>query len=371
MAPHPKPLRLVIGDLDPEVIDIARRAMNANSWRALRSDIRIFSDWCQDTDELIFPAEPSVVAWFLREQAECGKKVATLSRYASSIARIHRLADAPDPTKTERVRLELKAQRRELGVRQKQARGLRFRGEVADPLSADASMGVSVEVMMAAADEGLRGRRNSALLSTAFDTGLRRSELVAITWGDIEQSSAGSGRLFVARSKSDQEGAGAYAYLSPRTMSALLEWRELAELTDGAVFRRLHRSRTKMAQNIWTVGARLTGQSVTLIYRSMLDTARGAGLLETMNDVQFEDWRRALTAQSTRNGLAQDLFAAGEDLAGSMQALRWKSPAQPARYAQTLCVEGNAAAKVVDEAPLSVIAGGARKNRASENKTYP
>jgi hypothetical protein len=45
--------------------------------------------------------------------------------------------------------------------------------------------------------------------------------------------------------------------------------------------------------------------------------------------------------------LTQDLFAAGQDLAGIMQALRWKSPAQPARYAQALSVEVNAAAKVV------------------------
>lgn len=347
MAPPAKPLRLAIGDLDPEVIDVTRRAMSANSWRALRSDIRIFSDWCQDTGELIFPAEPSVIAWFLREQAECGKKAATLSRYTSSIARIHRLADIPDPTKTELVSLELKAQRRELGVRQKQARGLRFRGEVSDPLLTGGSVGVSVEAMMIAADESLRGRRNNALLSTAFDTGLRRSELVAITWDDIERASAGGGRLFVPRSKSDQEGAGAYAYLSPRTMSALFEWRELAELTDGAVFRRLHRSRTKKGEDIWTIGAQLAGQSVTLIYRDMLDAARGEGLLETIDDAQFEDWRRALTAHSTRVGLTQDLFAAGQELAGIMLALRWKSPAQPARYAQALGVEANGAAKVV------------------------
>ena len=34
-------------------------------------------------------------------------------------------------------------------------------------------------------------------------------------------------------------------------------------------------------------------------------------------------------------------------LAGIMQALRWKSPAQPARYSQALAAEANAAARVV------------------------
>ena len=124
-------------------------------------------------------------------------------------------------------------------------------------------------------------------------------------------------------------------------------WRSQAKLTDGPLFRRLHRSRTKDARDIWSMSARLTGQSVTLNYRAMLDAARDAGLPGMLDDAQYADWRRALIAHSTRVGLTQDLFAAGQNLAGIMQALRWKSPAQPARYAQALGVEANAAAKVV------------------------
>lgn len=56
---------------------------------------------------------------------------------------------------------------------------------------------------------------------------------------------------------------------------------------------------------------------------------------------------RALTAHSPRVGLTENLFVSGEDLAGIMHALRWKSPDQPARYAAALSVEANAAARVV------------------------
>ena len=79
----------------------------------------------------------------------------------------------------------------------------------------------------------------------------------------------------------------------------------------------------------------------------MLDAAHAAGLLGMIDSADFDIWRASLTAHSTRVGLTQDLFASGQDLAGIMQALRWKSPAQPARYAQALAVESNAAAKVV------------------------
>lgn len=334
--------------LDAAVLDAARRAMSENSWRALRADLRVFGQWAAAAELAVLPALPATVAAFLRHQAEAGKKAATLARYTASIARLHALADQPDPTRAELVRLELKAQRRALGVRQRQARGLRFRGEVSDPLAAAGPVGVCVEAMLAAAGDDLTGLRNRALLSLAFDTGLRRSELVAARWPHMERGSAGGGRLFVPRSKADQEGAGAYAYLSARTVTALEAWRTACGgARDGAVFRRLHRSRDKAGSERWSIGTALSAQSVTLVYRALLDAARDAGLLGTIDAADFDAWRRALTAHSTRVGLTQDLFASGQDLAGIMHALRWKSPAQPARYAAALAVEANAAAKVV------------------------
>jgi len=330
-----------------DVLDAARRAMSENSWRALRADLKVFSQWAAANAFASLPALPETVARFLRDQADAGKKAATLARYASSIGRAHALADLPDPTRAQLVRLELKAQRRALGVRQKQARGLRFRGEVADPLAAAGPVGVCAEAMLAAAPDNLQGLRDRALLSLAFDTGLRRSEIVAIRWAHVEKGTAGAGRLFVPRSKSDQEGAGAYAFLSIRTMTALAAWREASGVSEGAVFRRLHRTRDKAGADIWTTGAGISAQSVTLVYRALLDAARTLGLLGDIAQADFEHWRQSLTAHSTRVGLTQDLFASGQDLAGIMQALRWKSPQQPARYAQALSVEANAAAKVV------------------------
>jgi len=334
---------------DEALIDTARRAMSPNSWRALRADLRVFGAWCRERGVHAAPAAAQVVAAFLREQADQGKKAATLSRYASSIGRLHSLADLPDPTKSEYVRLELKAQRRSLGVRQRQAKGLRFKGEVSDPLLAAGPVGVCVEAMLTATPGDVQGTRDRALLSLAFDTGMRRSEIVAVRWPHLERGTKGGGRLFVPRSKSDQEGAGTYAYLSPRTMEALTDWRRFARDERGHVFRRLHRSVRKSGEDIWTVGATLSAQSVTLIYRAMLDAAAAHGLLGMIDPAEFETWRASLTAHSTRVGLTQDLFASGQDLAGIMQALRWKSPAQPARYAQALAAESNAAARVVSK----------------------
>ncbi|ALJ39350.1 tyrosine-type recombinase/integrase [Azospirillum brasilense] len=52
------------------------------------------------------------------------------------------------------------------------------------------------------------------------------------------------------------------------------------------------------------------------------------------------------TGHSLRVGAAQDLLAAGVDLAGLMQAGRWKSPQMPARYTERLRATRGAVAQV-------------------------
>lgn len=54
------------------------------------------------------------------------------------------------------------------------------------------------------------------------DAGLRRSEAAALTWGDMEIAADGSGRVRIARSKTDQEGEGEIVAITPSTVQALL-----------------------------------------------------------------------------------------------------------------------------------------------------
>src|SRR3546814_18367770 len=78
------------------------------------------------------------------------------------------------------------------------------------------------------------------LLRVAYDAGARRSELVAIEVGHIEgPDSDGAGTLFIPSSKTDREGEGAYAYLSPATMDAIARWREKAGIRQGPLIRRV------------------------------------------------------------------------------------------------------------------------------------
>lgn len=243
----------------------------------------------------------------------------------------------------------------------------------------DAPRGLNVRALLEACAEDLPGLRNRALLSAGYDTGLRASELVAIEVAHIVEAIDPDARLLsIPRSKGDQEGEGATAFLSPRTVRAIAAWLEAANIEEGPVFRRVNVRRYKARAAIrgrkidsisgreaWdlrktlakpAVRARveydvgegaLHPASVGPIYRAMISRAFDRGALTDLTTDDLGRLLEGISAHSTRVGLNQDLFASGEDLAGIMDALRWKSPRMPLAYNRNLTAEHGAAGRLM------------------------
>lgn len=81
-------------------------------------------------------------------------------------------------------------------------------------------------------------------------------------------------------------------------------------------------------------------------------TERGyKGSYSTLRDVVRElrppGGGRGCSAHSTRVGLTQDMFVSGEDLAGIMDAGRWKSPRMPLSYNRNLAAEQGAVGRLM------------------------
>ena len=87
--------------------------------------------------------------------------------------------------------------------------------------------------------------------------------------------------------------------------------------------------------------------SVGPIFRRMIGRAVDAGLLPGIEQADLPALLAGVSGHSTRVGLTQDLFAAGEDLAGIMDALRWKSPRMPLAYNRNLAAEAGAAGRLL------------------------
>ena len=363
--------------LNEPLIAAYQASSSGHTIRALKSDLEAFDSWCRGTKRVALPATPETVADYLDARAEKGARPASLGRYKASIAKIHQLLELKDPTQAELVTLRLRVIRRTKGTVQAQARPLRFKGPVRN-VEREPPRGINVRALLEACAEDLPGLRDRALLSVAYDTGLRASELTAIDVGHILEALDPEARLLaIPRSKVDQEGEGATAFLSPRSVRAIAAWIEAAGIRKGALFRRVQVRRYKAraavkGRRIETITARETwdlrktlskpavparteydvGQgalhpgSIGPIWRAMCRRAFAAGALGDLTADDLARLLKGVSAHSTRVGLNQDLFASGEDLAGIMDALRWRSPRMPLVYNRNSAAEAGAVGRL-------------------------
>ena len=246
----------------------------------------------------VFAADPVHLADWITQRADDGQKPGTIRMGLAAVGSVHRQANLPNPAEDEGIRATMRGITRIAGRAQKQAAGLTVASLAAIRATAcvpRTGRGGSLETAETAE---ARGHVDIALISLMRDGMLRRSEAESLTWGDLTEESDGTGRLTVARSKTDPEGEGAVLFVSPPTMEAL----------------KVIRPGDAMA------GDSLFGLSDDQIARRVTAAAKAAGLGE------------GFTGHSARVGMAQDLARAGTELPALMTAGRWQSPTMPARY---------------------------------------
>ena len=100
----------------------------------------------------------------------------------------------------------------------------------------------------------------------ASDALLRVGEVEALDVGDVNLTEQ---TVLIRRSKTDQEGEGVLQFLGEPTVERIRAWLEAASLTEGALFRPVHRSGRVQA-------GRLTERSIRrVIIRRARDAACG------------------------------------------------------------------------------------------------
>lgn len=193
--------------------------------RVYARDVLLFKDWCAASGLAPLPANPQVIALFVAAEVQRGINPRTVGRRLAAIRHLHREAGLLDPTAAEVVRSVLAGARRTVGGAPRQAA----------PATASA-----LEKMLATCDDSLVARRDRLLLALGFGGAFRRSELVALNVADVEVVNHGL-RVFVARSKTDQEAQGQFVPVAdgPRTRvkAAIADWLSASGITEGALFR--------------------------------------------------------------------------------------------------------------------------------------
>ena len=250
---------------------------------------------------------------FVDEMARV-KTPATVRRYVSSIAALHKALRQTSPLESAAVRFALQRMHRLRGRRQAQVQGLTW------PLR---------NRLLEAAGDRLIDVRNRALLAVGYDTLLRRSELVSLEVTDLMEEIDGTATLLVRAGKTDRDGRGAMLYLARDTVQLVKTWLERGGVDRGRLFRSVRKDDA--------VGEQLDASQVPRIYKRM---ARRAGLRGAIVDT--------LAGHSTRVGAVQDMIACGIGLPAILQSGRWQTTRMVQRYGERLMAKRSGAAQLAE-----------------------
>jgi len=217
----------------------ARAARAENTHRGYRADWTIFTAWCAGRGKSALPASAAVVRRFIGAEADRGRSPATIERRLAAIRHYHRIGGQVPPTEQPDA-----GPLRETMAGIRRARG----GAVVRKDAADAA--ILERLLATITGDGVRARRDRAVLVIGMAAALRRSELVALTMNDVALVPEGL-RLTIRGSKTDQAGRGAVIAipegmrLAPK--ARLMAWLAAAGHDEGPLFRRLTRGDEPMA----------------------------------------------------------------------------------------------------------------------------
>ena len=306
------------GALTPGQENAIRDAMDASRAPATRriynSAWGRFAAWCEAAGHPTLPAPPEAVAAYLAERAQSGLAPASIRLDRAAIRAIHLAKQLPTPTEHPGVATVTRGLGRIAAAGRTTRQAAALTGEALAAVRATAltpRRGSSGRLESTTAARK-RGNVDIALASTMRDGLLRRSEAAALTWGDVDLRTDGTGRILIPRSKTDQEGEGAVQYLGKDAAAALRLIRP-APVEDAA---------------------RVFGfKSGRTIARRLARMATAAGL------------SGAFSGHSGRVGMARDLVASGASVAAVQVAGRWISERMPALYARGELAARGAVAK--------------------------
>jgi site-specific recombinase XerD len=290
---------LAHAELDERVHAYTEAAHAKNTKRAYRSDWAAFELWCAARGECALPASSAALARYLAFLADAGKKASSIRRARVAIGLAHGWAGEKRPDRNVTIRTVERGIARTHGARE----------EGADALLA-ADLPKLVEVFRG----GPHDDRDRAVILLGFAGAFRAAELVGLNVDQLEFHAEGL-RVFVARSKEDQAGKGAFVDI-PRgereatcAVRAVSAWIARIGRPSGPLFRVVRG--TVVEHERMHPGA---------VSRAVQRVATRAGLAGDYS------------AHSLRVGLATSAYMAGHSAASIQRHGRWLDRRSVERY---------------------------------------
>jgi site-specific recombinase XerD len=223
------PGTLSIAEIDATMA-YAEASKAASTLASYNSDWKQFAVWCHARGATPLPCHVGILGVFLSHMAQSGRKASSIGRMTAAIAHFHKQAGYEPPTSQEAVKAVMRGIRRTIGTA---------------PTRKAAATHDLVRAMLDCCPNTLIGIRDRALLALGFAGAFRRSELVALLVSDLVEVPDGF-RITIRRSKTDQTGEGVEIVIPRghkiRPVEAVQTWLAASGITDGHLFRAMHRS---------------------------------------------------------------------------------------------------------------------------------
>lgn len=293
----------------PNVVEraraFARKPMAAATLRNYASDWKRFADWCKQTGAVALPSSAETIVQHLTALSLSTPplKYNSIARAYTSIRAVH------------------KAKGHSLGTLEVVGNALRnIQRDLTDRrVFEEPKKELSAEQILAAADKlpsTLRGKRDRMVLLFGFALAQRRSDIVRIEVGDIEEVPEGL-RVAIRRSKTDQRGKGHTVPVIREggrgcPVGALEDWLRASGITEGPIARRIYKG-----------GKKVTARGIAsyTVYDIVRTAAKSLGL----DPKQYG-------AHSLRRGFVTSAARAGRDVSSIMDTTGHKSVEQVRKY---------------------------------------
>ena len=342
-------------ELIDDVMENFEQGVPANSKRARDADLAVYTAWGKNVYGSYFkaiPSSPEHIEKFLNDMSvevtetistknvngemvdttikHRLKALSTIERYLASLSYKNKLyLDAimditnnyqlssgfVNPTSVRRVKATLqKVRALYRDSSQKQAQ----------PFSLDL-----IEDVISLHDGSLRDKLEITLLSFAFDTMMRCSELVRVNVEDLSfDPTFSDGIVELHWSKTDQDGQGQTRYLSSQTVKLLKDYLQAANINSGRLFRSIGKNNKQLEA--------MHKDRVGIIFKRLGRRLSKFYSYNSANNIlsKSKTVPKEISAHSTRVAAAQALALNGASTVQLMNEGGWKSAVMPARYSR-------------------------------------
>ena len=281
--------------ISDETEELVNASIAPSTVKTYRHAMKLLEIWLDGR-----PLSDNLLANYITELYQNGKSPATISKIVAAVKWTIK-------NHGERIPLEI-TEKTLAGIRRKGRN--RGRGQV-DGITWEE---VDQVCALAEAEGTIAGLRDSGLIRLMSDCLLRISEAVAVNVEDVDNV------LTIHESKTAQGTVSvpdATLYVGDPTREVIKRYCAAGSVTDGALFRRIHRGDHIINSRLTIDGARKT----------IKRRAREAGV------------EGVISGHSLRIGSAVSLAQAGASVVDMQVAGRWKSPRMPAHYARAELAE--------------------------------